>query len=189
MRSPLRSGYTLIEILIVLTLVATLAALIFAAMGSARERGQRTVCASNLHQWGTAFAMYIADWDGIEPEKGIPMTHAQLGLPPPNDLDDFEKAYKLYGTAVLFCPDTHYPPWDKGNYGSSYMVCGFEDKVDRSIVAQLGRDYPLIICEMHNADTDFQNQPTWATKNVQVLRISQRIQFHRVPAHAGTFQE
>jgi prepilin-type N-terminal cleavage/methylation domain-containing protein len=188
MRSSLRGGYTLIEILIVLALISVLAALIFAAMGSARERGRRTVCASNLHQFGTAFAMYIADWDGIEPEKGIPMTHAQLGLPPPGY--ELEKAYKLAGTAVMFCPDTHYPPGEYNpNRGSSYVLFGLYDKEDPSTVAARGPDYPLVICEMHNADTDFPHQPTWATKDVQVVRISQQIQFSRVPAHTGSPEE
>lgn len=62
-----RSGFTLIEILIVLAIIALLAAILFPVFAKVRERGRTTACASNMRQIGTAFAMYTADHDGWMP--------------------------------------------------------------------------------------------------------------------------
>lgn len=160
-------GYTLVEILIMLSITLILAEIIFALMGPARESGRRSGCFNNLHQWGTAVAMYRVDWEGMDPEKGAGLTHEQMGLPPFSYITDFEKTYKIWGTKVLWCPSTHLLP-DEQKWASSYhLPLFFPEGISESSIAQstrLGHDYPLVICEMHNIDTDFYHQPTWAKK-------------------------
>jgi len=58
-----RAGYTLIEILVVIAIIAILAGLIFPVFASVREAGRRTKCLSNLKQLGTAFELYCQDYD------------------------------------------------------------------------------------------------------------------------------
>ena len=60
-------GFTIIEMLIVLAVIATLAALLFPVFARARGRAQMTSCASNLHQIYIACAIYTVDYDGYLP--------------------------------------------------------------------------------------------------------------------------
>lgn len=55
------SGFTLIELLTVIAIIAILAAILLPVLSSARERGRRTTCMSNLHQIAAAVQMYRDD--------------------------------------------------------------------------------------------------------------------------------
>ena len=65
--SRTRAGFTLIELLVVIAIISILAALLFSAFFSAREKARSAVCASNLHQIGMAMSMYMEDADGLYP--------------------------------------------------------------------------------------------------------------------------
>ncbi len=105
---PSYAAFTLAELLVALAMLVTLAALVFSAMGPAREKARQRSCASNLHQWGQAFAQYAQDYDGMDASQGLPSTHAALGLPPGTDAFDFARAYRIDNTAVMHCPSEHY---------------------------------------------------------------------------------
>ncbi len=65
-----QSGFTLIELLVVIAIIAILAAILFPVFATARDRARQTSCASNLKQFGIAFAMYATDYDGRYPNPG-----------------------------------------------------------------------------------------------------------------------
>jgi prepilin-type N-terminal cleavage/methylation domain-containing protein len=57
-------GFTLVELLVVIAIIALLLAIFVPVTRAARERGQRAVCLSNLHQLTMAWIVYADDHDG-----------------------------------------------------------------------------------------------------------------------------
>jgi prepilin-type N-terminal cleavage/methylation domain-containing protein len=58
-----RKAFTLIELLVVVAIIAILIAILLPSLGRARGNARRTVCGTNLHSWGQAFASYATEWD------------------------------------------------------------------------------------------------------------------------------
>jgi prepilin-type N-terminal cleavage/methylation domain-containing protein/prepilin-type processing-associated H-X9-DG protein len=62
-----RKGFTLIEILVVIAIIAILAAFLFPVFATARAAANKTSCLSNLKQIGAAVLMYTQDYDDTYP--------------------------------------------------------------------------------------------------------------------------
>ena len=62
------SGFTLVELLIVIGMIAVLLSLLLPAVTKARASANATVCSSNLRQLGTAWAMYVSENHGRLPD-------------------------------------------------------------------------------------------------------------------------
>ena len=54
-------GFTLIELLVVVAIIALLISILLPSLNRAREQARKSVCASQMHQMGLAFLMYVDD--------------------------------------------------------------------------------------------------------------------------------
>jgi prepilin-type N-terminal cleavage/methylation domain-containing protein len=62
-----KKGFTLIELMIVIAIIAILAAILVPNFLRARAQGQLTACQSNVKNIGTALEMYSVDYGGRYP--------------------------------------------------------------------------------------------------------------------------
>src|SRR5438046_8050757 len=62
-RAHSRSALTLIKLLVVIAIIASLAAILFPVFAQARESARKTACLSNCKQLGLAVMQYTQDYD------------------------------------------------------------------------------------------------------------------------------
>jgi prepilin-type N-terminal cleavage/methylation domain-containing protein/prepilin-type processing-associated H-X9-DG protein len=65
--ATVRRGFTLVELLIVIAIIAILAALLIPAVNSARESARKTTCASNLRNFGLAVLNFETQYQKFPP--------------------------------------------------------------------------------------------------------------------------
>ena len=75
MKTTSRSGFTIIELLVVVSIIALLVGMLLPAIGKARDTARVSVSKSNLRQLGIAHQTYAAEWAG----RQITYTRDNLG--------------------------------------------------------------------------------------------------------------
>lgn len=66
-RAPQRAGFTLIEILVVVAIIALLVAVLLPSLSNARKTAKQVVCLSNQKQFANANFYYATDFKGLLP--------------------------------------------------------------------------------------------------------------------------
>jgi len=119
-----QSAFTLIELLVVIAIIAILAAILFPVFAQAREKARSISCLSNFKQLGTAFQMYLQDYD----EKVLPRYNAcpSTGPAPTPDAEtlwDFTIQPYVKNKQIFVCPsaqNSHFADtWNTRGYPSS----------------------------------------------------------------------
>lgn len=100
------NSFTLVELLVVVTIISILAALLLPVLKSARDEAKKAVCLSNMWQWGIAVLMYTQDYDGYLPVPFYDYTEYS-GSNYPNAISGWMRDELLtYGLTrqLFYCP-------------------------------------------------------------------------------------
>jgi prepilin-type N-terminal cleavage/methylation domain-containing protein/prepilin-type processing-associated H-X9-DG protein len=63
-------GFTLLELLVVITIIAVLAALLLPVLANAKAGARQIVCLNEMRQWAVAFFLYVDENEGWIPREG-----------------------------------------------------------------------------------------------------------------------
>lgn len=110
-----RCGFTLIELMAVLGIIAVLVGLLFPLLGLARANARQTKCASNLRGIAVAFNEFAADYQGYFPAVTYNTGHLDGRVNPskshwwlelkPYIGADIKTAGGIDGSPLAICPD------------------------------------------------------------------------------------
>ncbi|MCD6521950.1 type II secretion system protein [Candidatus Calescamantes bacterium] len=105
-----KKGFTLMELLIVISIIMVLASLLLPALVRAREGARRVVCLNNLRELMQGCQMYCNEWDGW-----LPLARnywSNKDIPTRNHRPVIEALYPAYVSngRVFFCPNHNYAP-------------------------------------------------------------------------------
>src|SRR5947207_1780727 len=122
------ASFTLIELLVVIAIIAILAAILFPVFAQAREAARKTACLSNQRQLGTAFTLYVQDYEETYPPSDYDdSTNTRWSWY--NLVDPYIKGGVTNGTnknqrkSIFVCPDVDAPmpdaAWELANKSPS----------------------------------------------------------------------
>jgi prepilin-type N-terminal cleavage/methylation domain-containing protein len=111
-----RGGFTLLELLVVIALIAILAGLLLPVLAQVRERSRRILCLANLCQLSRAHQLYLSDWDEQLPPWSLPAPPTTARAP---DWTMFLQPY-LHGSTVLQDPEA--PARAMGQTGAPFLA-------------------------------------------------------------------
>src|SRR5260221_2673952 len=79
-------GFTLVELLVVIGIIAILASLVLPALARAKAAGRSAICKSNLHQIGIGAKVYVGDnavfggcRGSTSTNRGVPLGASTIG--------------------------------------------------------------------------------------------------------------
>ena len=145
--SAVRRGFTLLELLIVIAIIAIIAGMLLPALNKVRDRAYSIDCISNMKQIQQALNCYADDHQGVFPSFGSPAIDAETNW-----------IYKIYfgnylnKGAVFICKsqrnrktdaaDTNFladpqsmKKYENGSYGYNWLYLGTCVKYDRQPTA------------------------------------------------------
>ncbi|MHC4476251.1 MAG: type II secretion system protein [Planctomycetota bacterium] len=112
-RSDSSNAFSLIELLVVISITSLLLGIILPTLGRARALAKQTVCQKRLGQWGLGFEIYAAENNNFYPHiDGRDRTDVLPANPEPEDIADW-----FYGWIDVIPPLMSDRPWRDYDYG------------------------------------------------------------------------
>ncbi len=135
MTSHRRRGFTLVELLTVIGIIAVLVAILFPVLGRARSSARKARCLSNLQQLGTAIETYVQDNHGFLPPWSITHPGINPWTAPPDAIKNVaDPSVATWDTSImsylrnvdlLVCPDN---PNSDARSARSYAITQYTQR-------------------------------------------------------------
>src|SRR5258707_8480003 len=120
-----RRGFTLVELLVVIGIIALLISILLPALHKAQDMAKTTQCLSNLRQIGIAVSTYVADHRGK-----LPYSHVENAQNPPTNAANGNTAYLEDSVIPGLVEEKYLPAGSKVMYGRSMYPQAARSQID-----------------------------------------------------------
>jgi prepilin-type N-terminal cleavage/methylation domain-containing protein/prepilin-type processing-associated H-X9-DG protein len=138
-----KAGFTLVELLVVIGIIALLISILLPALGKAREAAQSAQCMSNLRQQGVAVQMYMNSFGGgFLPPYQLPSKYPFVNLP--YIFEYLPMLYQAPSGKTWRCPSDNFIDAELGAIGRSNYPEPLNGKTDLVYSYAINFDLPQL---------------------------------------------
>ncbi len=174
---PVSYGFSLIELLVVISIIAALLAILMPGLGKARAMARRTVCAGNLKQIDLAMHSYLSISDDTYPAAQDPLDSSKpyIWLWMGRGWRKFIEPHlggkiDVNNPSVLLCPSdkTDSEKWESTSYSYSMTFYHSPEQIDSLF-------YSANHAEQWDGNSTPPPIPPIPQRNLSVKRLSEKI--------------
>lgn len=131
--------FTLLELLVTISIIMILASLLLPALRNVKEKARQTYCANNLKQIGMSFEFYKQDFRGFHQTLGTWIEHIKTSTYQPHVIWIMEKNGYLPLFTYANCPSNtkrsvRVDLWSYGFYSYQWLIYGSDTDRGRKIL-------------------------------------------------------
>jgi prepilin-type N-terminal cleavage/methylation domain-containing protein len=148
---PVRRGFSLIELLTVIAIIAVLASLLLTALMSAKRRSRTVTCTGNLHQFTLALNMFMDDFAGQRPSVDNLVSSGYLPSPkslicPEDKTGNWGQLVQMEGSWMI--PTNGSPIPSTNNYSYLLYPLNWSDAEWKTLISA-GSRAGVAACQLH----------------------------------------